>query len=574
MKAANYHVVGDASPTVGVTGGWVQGGGHSFSSPAFGLGVDNVLKFTVVLADRTVVQASPCANPDLFWALRGGGGGTFGVVTSAVYKLYPKQTVTGYEFDFRPRTNQGRIDLLTAFFTWVADVSTKASDVVVGGYPVLYGSSLGGNLAGRLVINGTLAQAQKLLAPLKIKIDTLVAQNATQTTSIMAEKASFLAWREELAVDPVGTLANSVSRLIPTSLCAQPEKLVKVLTDYTVANPLFIGKLKLVAGGAVSTANPDSKQTSVTPSWRDSCVHLMVSDLAQAVVTIVPTNIFASTQEDVAVKNQAVSAMGVALREVAGSQRGAYFGESDYTESDWKQVFWGKANYDTLLVIKRKLDLKGVLSCHHCVGEGEDFTVTRAPSTISTTEPTAAEPTATIQSTMAPTTEVPTTTTASTTIEPTTEAPATTTTSETIEPASTTDSPTITTTSTTSVPTTATATNTPTTTREPAPETPTATTTSTTIEPTTATASTTAVPTTTPVSITVVPTTIVTTTGVTNTTVASTTTAPSPTPSPPPDVSAKTSGSASAFSAGGLTLPIILITQVMLLGSWIFFRDQ
>lgn len=528
VKAANYHVVGDSSPSVGAVGGWLQGGGHSFSSPAYGLGVDNVLKFTVVLADGRIVDASPCTNPDLFWALRGGGGGTYGVVTSVAYRLYPKQTVTGFKFDFTPQNDQGRVDLLTALLTWVADVSTKTNDVVVGGYPVLSGSSLGGNLAGRLVINGTLAQAQTLLAPLQAKLDALVTQNAiSQTTSNVVEKDSFLEWHEELEVESVGTLANSVSRLIPTSLCAQPEKLVKVLTDYAATYPLFVGKLKLVTGGAVSTADKDSSATSVTPSWRDSCVHLVVSDLAQATVTIVPTNIFASTQADVVAKNQAVSTMGAALRDVAGASRGAYFGESDYTESDWKAVFWGKTNYDKLLATKKKFDPKATFNCHHCVGEGEDFTITPAPPAVTPAPPTTDT-----------TTESPTTVTPS---PSTTTAPATTTTeSPTTTPASTTAEPTATTMATT----------------------PTTTTTDTTVVPTTV------------VNTTAVPTTVVNNTGVTNTTAAETTTAPTPTPAPTPDVSAKTSGGVSVFAAGGFSFPILFLTQVVLLGSWFFFRNQ
>ncbi|DAZ95140.1 TPA: hypothetical protein N0F65_009849 [Lagenidium giganteum] len=47
----------------------MQADGHSFSSLALGLGVDNVLRFEVVLADGTITTASACNNPDLFWAL-------------------------------------------------------------------------------------------------------------------------------------------------------------------------------------------------------------------------------------------------------------------------------------------------------------------------------------------------------------------------------------------------------------------------------------------------------------------------------------------------------------------------
>jgi FAD/FMN-containing dehydrogenase len=65
----------------------VQGGGHSPFSPLFGLGADNVLEFKVVTADGKLVVANDVVNQDLFWALRGGGGGTWGVVVEATVKV-------------------------------------------------------------------------------------------------------------------------------------------------------------------------------------------------------------------------------------------------------------------------------------------------------------------------------------------------------------------------------------------------------------------------------------------------------------------------------------------------------
>ena len=60
--------------TVGVIGGWFQGGGHSTYTSYYGLGADQILALEVVTADGRFVTADP-TNTDLFWALRGGGGG-------------------------------------------------------------------------------------------------------------------------------------------------------------------------------------------------------------------------------------------------------------------------------------------------------------------------------------------------------------------------------------------------------------------------------------------------------------------------------------------------------------------
>jgi FAD binding domain/Berberine and berberine like len=86
-------------PTVGIAG-LALGGGIGFAARKFGLTCDNLLEATVVLANGRAVVCNAHQDPDLFWALRGGGGGNFGIVTRLVFRTHPVDKVATYALEW------------------------------------------------------------------------------------------------------------------------------------------------------------------------------------------------------------------------------------------------------------------------------------------------------------------------------------------------------------------------------------------------------------------------------------------------------------------------------------------
>ena len=146
MTEKKVVVVGGIAPSVSATGGYLQGGGHSPMAPLHGLAVDNLLEADIVIADGSLLTISKCSHPDLFFAIRGGGGGTYGIITRAVYKAHEKQAnyvrYDGVLFatDSSPGSNER---LMRAYVDWVAWTHENQPGLW-GGY-VTFGPEVGGN---------------------------------------------------------------------------------------------------------------------------------------------------------------------------------------------------------------------------------------------------------------------------------------------------------------------------------------------------------------------------------------------------------------------------------------------
>ncbi|KAF2010367.1 FAD-binding domain-containing protein [Aaosphaeria arxii CBS 175.79] len=89
MARHNMTFIVAGGPTVGIAGGFLQSGGHSGYTSFYGMAADRVLSLQAVTADGRLVTASADENEDLFWAFRGGGAGTYGIITSVVVQAFP-----------------------------------------------------------------------------------------------------------------------------------------------------------------------------------------------------------------------------------------------------------------------------------------------------------------------------------------------------------------------------------------------------------------------------------------------------------------------------------------------------
>ncbi|TAG80152.1 MAG: FAD-binding oxidoreductase [Betaproteobacteria bacterium] len=105
LKPYGLHVPGGECDDVCI-GGYMQGGGYGFTSVTFGMNCDNVNSIRVMLWDGTIVTASARQNADLWWAMRGGTGGNFGVLLSVSYKLRPLGDVFGWAVIWPLSTNE------------------------------------------------------------------------------------------------------------------------------------------------------------------------------------------------------------------------------------------------------------------------------------------------------------------------------------------------------------------------------------------------------------------------------------------------------------------------------------
>ena len=189
-----------------------------------GTGVDNVLQFTVVLANGSLVTTNSYQHPDLFWALRGGGGGTYGVVTSASYKTYPIFPLVLVSLS----VNFTSPDIAQNVSTELVKLHPTISDSGWSAYITLSNSSFSYSL---IATNASLADTNATFLPFVKYVDEATGGLVQLSTSSVGSFYNGLYLLAFASSDGAGGFAAEIaSRLLPRSLAeTDPAKAAKIM---------------------------------------------------------------------------------------------------------------------------------------------------------------------------------------------------------------------------------------------------------------------------------------------------------------------------------------------------------
>ena len=175
------------------------------------------------------LTANSHSHPDLFWALRGGGGGTYGIVTSATYRTHPSVPLTAAYLVANTTNN----DTFKMLFTEFIRMHPALSDAGFGGYAMVTYNSIEMVYIG---MNVTQEQANKTIDPLFAFASNLTSQGLNISTAVTVPYPSFYVWYSSIFSTgiQVGYSNEIASRLVSRDTCERnPEDIADAVLPLT-----------------------------------------------------------------------------------------------------------------------------------------------------------------------------------------------------------------------------------------------------------------------------------------------------------------------------------------------------
>jgi FAD/FMN-containing dehydrogenase len=407
-QSAKY-VQGGGCTTVGVAG-LIQSGGFGSFSKHYGLAAGSLLEAEIVTADGKIRVANASTNPDLFWALKGGGGGSFGVVSRVTVRLHELPQFFGVtNFTVKAASDDAYRGLIREFVSFYRDHLFNDH----------WGEQVGLNpdnsLEIKMLFQGLDAeQAKKVWQPFLAWVarsPKLYSVGRVVVGSLPAQRMWDMQWWKEHWPEIAIPDTNALIGLFDYALAHVfqpifeiddrpeagpnntwwkgdagqvgwfiwgyeslwlPASLLESDSQQRLADALFSSSRYSSVGlhfnkglaGAPQEAIAAAKDTAMNPAVLNAFALAIVADGQGPAYPEIPGH-----EPSVAEGRTAAERIDKCidqLRAVTG-QTGAYVSESNYFEKGWQQAYWG-SNYPRLAVIKKKYDPDGLFFVHNGVG--------------------------------------------------------------------------------------------------------------------------------------------------------------------------------------------------------------
>jgi FAD/FMN-containing dehydrogenase len=384
---AGGYVQGGGCTTVGVAG-LIQSGGFGSFSKHYGTAASGLLEAEVVTADGKVRVTNACTNSDLFWALKGGGGGTFGVISKLTLRVRDlPEWAGGASFTVKAASDEAYRRLIRQFVGFYRDALFNDK----------WGEQAHFSEDNKLEISMVhlgmeTEESRKVWQPF---LDWLAQSPAAYTVepgqvigSMPFRRWWDVDWRREhhhpvfkADARPEGS-PNNVwwtgdggqvgwvvwgfeSLWLPASLLKDDsqEKLANAIFAASRFSDVELHFNKGLAG-APAEALEAAKDTAMNPNVCDAFALAIIADGQGPAYPGVPGH-----EPDVAGGRKAAEAVHRGMEELrrVAPEGGAYVSESNFFEKDFQHSYWG-TNHTRLAAIKKKYDPEGLFFVHNGVG--------------------------------------------------------------------------------------------------------------------------------------------------------------------------------------------------------------
>jgi FAD/FMN-containing dehydrogenase len=380
------YVQGGGCTTVGVPG-LIQSGGFGNFSKHYGLAAAGLLEAEVVTADGKIRTANACTNPDLFWALKGGGGGSFGAVSQLTLRLRELPAFFGFaSVKIDAASDEAFRRLLRQFVSfyreqlfndhWGETVSIRPNN----------------SLHVSMVSHGLDAgQATKAWQPFLDWVGRSLGAYRFAAPPIIMSVPARDWWNADYMGDAFVRDSRPGARPGDLWWAGDGDQAGQVLYGFEslwllaslleddsqqrLAEALFAGSrhwgfsLHFNKGlaGAPAEAVAEARDTAMNPAVLTAFALAISADGEGPAYPGIPGH-----QPDVPAGRKAAARVHRCMNELraVAPNGGAYVSESNFFESAWQQSYWG-SNYPRLAGIKKKYDPTGLFFVHHGVGSEE-----------------------------------------------------------------------------------------------------------------------------------------------------------------------------------------------------------